>query len=219
MLIVALASALSLVAAQLAEPAPWLSREAVLVASDAMTVDRAPMQVHRYRSRLCPEDVLALWSRAHPFESPQSRIAGDWRVVSRLQHTTQETLQVRSVESGGSEILLARVNLRAPLAAPVRPPLPLPAGAIVLRVVSFDDAAGRASQFIVSLPGAPARMLAQLCQNLLDRGWHPAGRTDCLERRPGEAQWFLRGTETLGLDLRADGAATRAMVGHAGPRP
>ena len=52
MLIVALASALSLVAAQLAEPAPWLSREAVLVASDAMTVDRAPMQVHRYRSRL-----------------------------------------------------------------------------------------------------------------------------------------------------------------------
>lgn len=218
MLIAAIALALPLVGAQLAGPAAWRPREAVLVSGDAVTVDRAPMQVRHYRSRLPPESVLAHWFQSHPVGPPEREMAGGWRIASHIQDATQETLQVRPSESGGSEILVARVNLEAPLAPPMRPPLPLPAGAVVLRAISFADATGRASQFIVSLPGTPVRALEQLCRRLFERGWQSVEQRGCEARRANRAHWFLRGTETLGVDLRTDGAKTRAVIGHVGPR-
>lgn len=219
MLIASIALALPLAGAALTGPAPWLPREAVLVSRDALTVDRAPLHVQHYRSRLSPEGVLAHWHQAHPVGPPERAIPGGWRIASHLQDATQETLQVRASARGGSEIVIARVNLEAALAPPLQPPLPLPAGAIVLRVIAFAETAGRASQFIVSLPGTPARALAQLCQRLRERGWQPAGQRGCEAQRADKAMWFLRGAETLGVDLRTDGARTRAVIGHVGPRP
>lgn len=212
----AFVSLLSAGATSLVGPAPRLSREVVPVASDAMVVDRVPMQVHRYRSRLPPEGVLALWPHARSVARPRGESAGGWHIVSRLRGSLQETLQARPDGSGGSEILLACLDLQAPLAAPVRPPFPLPAGSAILRTVSFDDPAGRARQFVVSLPGEPGHAMHRLCPRLLEGGWRPVGTEGC--ERPAAARWYLRDNETLGIDLRGDGAATRAIIGYVVPR-
>ncbi|MGE0581799.1 MAG: hypothetical protein AB7P31_06690 [Steroidobacteraceae bacterium] len=219
MLIAVLVVLLALFASPRAQAASGLATALVPVASDQVVVDRVPMTLHRYRSRLAPERVLALWAQGAAGGPPPRDLAGGWRVASRLDGSLQETLQVRADRAaGGSEVLLSRVELRAPLAALARPPLTLPAGSTVLRTLTFDDATGRASQFIVSLPGGPQRAMAQLCPRLLERGWQPAGKASCAARAIATTEWFLRGAETLGLALHARGAGTRAVIGYLEPR-
>lgn len=184
---------------------------------DRAVVDRRPIEIHRYHAAMLPADVLARW----PFEGaagPEQRRSGEWLVVTRLLGRMQETLQVRPDGEGGSEVILSTVDLRAPPAASAPLPFPLPAGSSVLRAIAFDDAAGRAAQFVVLLPGRPEHALQLVCARLLERGWRSAGTRDCAAS-PGGARWFLRGGETLAVDLRPAGARSRAVIGHVVPRP
>ncbi|MBV6415644.1 MAG: hypothetical protein CMLOHMNK_00157 [Steroidobacteraceae bacterium] len=185
---------------------------------DRAVVDGMTIELRRYRASMPPAEVLARW----PLEGtagPERRSAGDWLVVSRLQGRLQETLQARPDGAGGSEVLLSRVDLRAPLAALVPPPFTLPAGSSVLRTIGFEEAAGRATQFVISLPGRPGHALPILCARLLERGWRPSGSRGCDGSLPTGPRWFLRGGETLAVDLRVDGARSRAVIGHVVPRP
>lgn len=211
--------ALLLAAAQPAGPAPRLSRDVVPVSSDSVTVDGVPMQIHRYRSQLAPEDVLALWGRPAADGPPPRSLTGGWQLASRLHGTRQETLQARAGAAGGSEVLLARVDLRAPLAAPAQLPFRLPAGSRILRTVVLADKEGRAHQFIVAMPETAPRAMTQLCARLVAGGWRPAGSLACDSANAPGVRWFLRGSETLAVALRAASTGSRAVIGHQVPRP
>lgn len=187
---------------------------ATLLDRDAVIVDRVPLQIERYRSGLAPRQALAAW--ADPAAAAPTRSAGGWQVASRGAGAIRETLQARADGRGGSELILARVDLRTPLAAPAQLPLQLPAGASVLRAIQYDEPAARASQFLLSIPGGRRRALAQLCARALDSGWRVPGTADCAR---GEARWFMRGDETLGIEARAGGRHARVVIGHVAPRP
>ncbi len=200
--------------------APRLSADVVPLASEWAVVDRVPMELHRYHSRLAPGAVLALWADSSAAPAPAPRdLPGGWRVASRLRGALQEILQARPDGAGGSEVILSRVDLLAPPARALPLPFALPAGGALLRTVELADPAGRGHQFIIALPGAPARALAQLCPRLLDRGWHPVGAHGCDGAGGATSQWFLRGAEMLGIDLRPSGAHTRAVIGHVVRQP
>jgi hypothetical protein len=199
---------------------PRLSPDVMPIASEVSIIDRVPMEFHRYRSRLSPDAVLALWRGASDSHGPAPRdVAGGWRVASRLQGARQETLQARADRAGGSEVIVARVDLRARPAPLLHPPFALPASSVIRRTIELGDSAGRAFQFVVSLPGAPRRAMVQLCARLLERGWQPVAASGCASPDPLTTQWFLRGTETLGIELQPSGAHTRAVIGHVVPTP
>lgn len=191
---------------------------ATLIDRDAVIVDRVPLQIERYRSGLAPEQVLAAWSDSSAAPVP-NRSVGEWRIASRRSGAIHETLQARADARGGSELILARLDLRSPLAAPVQPPLPLPAGGEVLRVIQFNETRARASQYLVSIPGGSARALAQLCARAVGSGWRVLGAADCASQRGARARWFMRGSETLGIEARQGGRRSRVVIGHVAPRP
>lgn len=197
---------------------PWLAAFALpgatLLDSDAVIVDRVPLQIERYHSGLAPQQALAAW--AEPAGAAPGRSAGGWQIASRGAGAIRETLQARADGRGGSELILARLDLRAPLAAPAQLPLQLPAGAAVLRAIQFGDPAAGASQFLVSIPGSRRRALVQLCARALASGWRVLGSADCAR---GEARWFMRGGETLGIEARTGGRHARVVIGHVAPRP
>lgn len=195
-----------------------LPREMIPVGNDSVVVDRVPLVVQRYRSQLPPAKALALWQRDRT-DGPAPGATGGWQIVSRRQGTVQETLQARPDGWGGSELMLSRVDLSAPLAAAAALPFALPAGGTLLRTIGFRDAGGQGTQFIVSLPGRPPHALPQLCARLLARGWRLVGASDCGAPQPATSRWFMRGEETLGVDLRQSGAGSRAVIGHVAPRP
>lgn len=191
---------------------------ATLIDRDAVIVDRVPLQIERYRSALAPGQVLAAWSDSSTASDPNQR-AGEWRVATRNSGAIHETLQARADGRGGSELILARLDLRSPLAAPVKLPLSLPAGGEVLRAIQFNEARARASQYLVSIPGGSARALAQLCARAADSGWRVLGAVDCARGRGSQARWFMRDDETLGIEVRAAGRRTRVVMGHVAPWP
>lgn len=205
-------------ASSIAAAAPRLGADITLAGSDVMTVDRVPMQLHRYRTRLPPAAVLALWPDGRAPAGPSSGAEGGWRMVSRLRGATHETLQARPGAAGGSDVLLSHVDLDARLAPAVALPVSLPSGSTLVRTVAFDDAAGRASQFVVVIPDRPQRTLALLCRLLAGAGWRAVGAAGCTTAVEATSLWFVRGAETLGLDLRAQGTGTRAVIGHVVPR-
>lgn len=190
----------------------------ITIGVDRAIVDRVPMELRRYRSTRPPGDLLARW----PFDgSPaHSRPAsGGWQTVSRVQGHWHEAVQARADGAGGSEVLYSRVDLRAPLAPIEALPLAMPAGGVVLRTVVFSDAAGRCAQFIVSLPGRTAHMWPLLCTRLAARGWRLVGAADCRAAAPAAARWFVRGDETVAVNLRESGRGSRAVIGYLVPRP
>lgn len=189
------------------------------VASDSAVVDRVPLELHRLHSPRQPEEALALWTRDRAVAPPPVATGDGWQVVSRRLGTLHETLQARPDGRGGSDIVLSRVDLGAPLAAAAELPFDLPAGGEILRTIGFDDAGGHATQFIVSLAGRPAHALRLLCARLLARGWRLAGPSHCETPQATSSRWFMRGEETLGVDLRLVGAGSRAVIGHVVPRP
>lgn len=191
---------------------------ATLIDRDAVIVDRVPLQIERYHTGLAPQRALAAWAGSSATAMPNQSV-GEWRIASRSSGAIRETLQARADGRGGSELILARLDLRSPLAAPVYLPLPLPAGAAVLRAIHFNEAGTTASQYLVSIPAGRARALAQLCARAVDSGWRVLGPADCARGEGPLARWFLRGDETLGVEVRAGGRTTHAVIGHVAPRP
>ncbi|MGD9599067.1 MAG: hypothetical protein AB7G76_05650 [Steroidobacteraceae bacterium] len=185
---------------------------------DRAIVDRVPIELRRYHSATPPADLLAHW----PFDEapPQARPAsGGWLVASRVRGHWHEAVQARPDGTGGSEVLWSRVDLRAPLAPSEALPFAMPAGAVVLRAVGVIGTAGRGTQFIVSLPGRPGHALPLLCARLAERGWRLVGAADCRIASSPAARWFVRGDETVAVDMRAAGAGSRAVIGLLVPRP
>jgi len=201
---------------------PWLAALALpgatFIDRDAVIVDRVPLQIERYHSGLAPEQALAAWAGPASAGVPNPPV-GEWRIASRTSGAIRETLQARADGRGGSELILARLDLRSPLAAPAQLPLSLPAGASVLRTIHFQDTGAQASQYLVSIPGGRARALAQLCARALDSGWRMLGVSDCAGGRGPLARWFMRGEETLGIEVRGRGRHARVVLGHVAPRP
>jgi hypothetical protein len=191
---------------------------ATFIDRDAVIVDRVPLQIERYHSSLAPEKALAAWAASAP-GAVSNPSAGVWRIASRTSGAIRETLQARADGRGGSELILARLDLRSPLAAPAQLPLSLPAGGSVLRAIHFRETGAKASQYLVSIPGGRARALAQLCVRALDSGWRVLGASDCAGSRGPLARWFMRGEETLGIEVRGGGRNTRVVMGHVAPRP
>lgn len=180
-----------------------------LINRDHAIVDRVPIEIERYRSSLPPAQALAAWDPSAITSS------GAGPVGSRQRGPHRETLQARVVRGGGSELLLSRIDLRRPRAAPPRLPFTLPAGSVVLRAVQFESAA---ATFVVSLPGHPAGAFALLCARLRAEGWSLPREGGCDSGGPG-AHWFLRGGATLAIDLRAAARGSRAVIARTGERP